>query len=93
MKPKFNPILDRVLILPDPSIEVTPGGVLIPDTAIEKPVRGTVVSTGPGKMKDPMTLKEGEVVLYNKHTGAPVNLEGVDYLIMRECEVSGVLDK
>lgn len=93
MKPTFNPILDRILVLPDPSVDITPGGVIIPDTAVEKPQRGTVIAVGPGKKKDPMTLKEGEIILYNKYTGAQVNLEGVDYLIMKESDVSGVLDK
>ncbi len=93
---KFKPINDRVVVKPAPAEEKTKGGIIIPDTAKEKPQRGEVVAVGPGKEgKDEkkMTVKTGDIVLYGKYAGQEMEFEGVDYLIMREDDVLVILDK
>ncbi|MBK8566375.1 MAG: co-chaperone GroES [Saprospiraceae bacterium] len=90
---KFKPINDRVVVKPAPAEEKTKGGIIIPDTAKEKPQRGEVVATGPGKDDKKMTVKKGDIVLYGKYAGQEMNYDGVDYLIMREDDILVVLDK
>ncbi|HMG14029.1 MAG TPA: co-chaperone GroES [Saprospiraceae bacterium] len=87
----MKPINDRVLIQPDPAEEITKGGIIIPDTAKEKPQRGQVVAVGPGKDDNKMTVKKGDVVLYGKYAGQELKIEGKDYLIMREDDILLVL--
>lgn len=89
----MKPINDRVLVKPAPAEEKTKGGIIIPDTAKEKPQRGEVVAVGPGKDGNEMTVREGDVVLYGKYAGQEIKIEDVTYLIMREDDVLLVLDK
>jgi len=83
----IHPLADRVVVEPSPAEETTAGGIIIPDTAKEKPQRGTVRAAGPGKKDEPTTLKEGDVVLYGKYAGTEVQIEGTDYLIMKESDI------
>lgn len=82
---------DRVLVEPAQAEEKTAGGIIIPDTAKEKPQKGTVVAVGKGKKDEPMTLKEGDKVLYGKYSGTEVIIEGKTYLIMREDDIYMVI--
>lgn len=88
----FTPILDWILVESSEVAHQTPGGIIIPDTAVEKPQKGTVVKSGPGKVKDPMTLKEGDNILFGKHAGMQIEgsligAPGKNYLIMKESDV------
>lgn len=87
----ITPLHDRVIVKPAPAEEKTAGGIIIPDTAKEKPQRGTVVAAGPGKKDEPMTVKSGDSILYGKYAGTEVSFEGVDYLIMRESDILAVI--
>ena len=87
----MKPIADRVIIKPAPAEEKTKGGIIIPDTAKEKPQRGEIVAVGPGKDGNLMTFQVGDIVLYGKYSGQEIHHEGVDYLIMREDEVLCIL--
>lgn len=87
----MKPIADRVIIKPAPAEEKTKGGIIIPDTAKEKPQRGEIVAVGPGKDGNLMTVQVGDIVLYGKYSGQEINYEGQDYLIMREEEVLCIL--
>lgn len=87
----IKPLADRVLIEPSVAEEKTAGGLIIPDTAKEKPQRGTVVAVGPGKKDEPMTVKEGDVVLYGKYAGTEININNTNYLIMRESDVVAIV--
>lgn len=87
----IKPLADRVLIEPSPAEEKTAGGIIIPDTAKEKPQKGTVVAAGPGKKDEPMTVKPGDVVLYGKYAGTEINVEGHEYLIMRESDILAII--
>ncbi len=84
---KLKPINDRIVIKPAPAEEKTKGGIIIPDTAKEKPQRGEVIAVGPGKDDVKMTVKPGDIVLYGKYSGQELSYEGADYLIMREDDV------
>ena len=86
-----KPIADRVLVEPSAAEERTAGGLYIPDTAKEKPQRGTIVAVGAGKKDEPMTVKEGDTVLYGKYAGTEVTIEGKDYLIMRESDLFAII--
>lgn len=88
---KMRPINDRVVVKPSPAEEKTAGGIIIPDTAKEQPQRGEVVAAGPGKDGNLMTVQVGDVVLYGKYAGQKVELDGVEYLIMREDDVLVIL--
>lgn len=92
MAKKFSitPLHDRVIVKPAPAEEKTAGGIIIPDTAKEKPQRGTVMAAGPGKKDEPMTVKAGDTVLYGKYSGTEISIEGVDYLIMRESDILAI---
>ena len=87
----MKPINDRVVIKPAPAEEKTKGGIIIPDTAKEKPQRGEVIAVGPGKDGNLMTVATGDIVLYGKYAGQELNYEGHDYLIMREDDILVVL--
>ncbi len=87
----MKPIADRVIVKPAPADEKTKGGLIIPDTAKEKPQRGEIVAVGPGKDGNLMTVQVGDIVLYGKYSGQEVNIEGHDYLIMREDDILVVL--
>ena len=89
---KLKPLADRVIIKPLPAEERTKGGIIVPDTAKEKPVMGEVVAVGPGKRGDdgkivPMEVKAGDKVLYGKYSGTEVTVDGEEFLIMRESDV------
>jgi len=85
----FKPNEDRVLVKPAEAEEKTAGGIIIPDTAKEKPQQGTVVAVGPGKKDEPVTIKEGATVYYGKYSGTEINLDGTDYLIMKSSDILG----
>ena len=89
----FKPINDRVVVKPAPADEKTAGGLIIPDTAKEKPQRGEIVAVGPGKDGNLMTVQTGDIVLYGKYAGQELNYEGNDYLIMREDDILVILDQ
>ncbi len=86
----LTPLHDRVIVRASQPEEVTKGGIIIPDTAKEKPQRGTVVAAGPGKKDEPVTVKAGDTVLYGKYGGTEITVEGVDYLIMRESDILAI---
>lgn len=88
---KIKPLADRVLIEPIPAEEVTMAGIIIPDSAKEKPLKGTVVAAGDGTSDEKMVLKEGDVVLYGKYAGSEIEFEGTKYMIMRQSDVLAVL--
>ena len=90
---KIRPLADRVLILPAPAEEKTIGGIIIPDTAKEKPLQGEIIAVGQGTKDEEMILKVGDTVLYGKYTGSEFEFEGVKYLMMRQSDVLAVLDK
>ena len=87
---KIQPLADRVLVLPAPAEEKV-GGIIIPDTAKEKPQHGKVIAVGEGTKDDKMVLKEGDEVLYGKYAGTELEEEGEKYLIMRQSDVLGIL--
>jgi len=87
----MRPINDRVVVKPAPADEKTKGGIIIPDTAKEKPQRGEIVAVGPGKDGNKMTVKKGDTVLYGKYAGQELSYKGEDYLIMREDDILVVL--
>ena len=87
----IKPLADRVLIEPAPAETKTVGGIIIPDTAKEKPLQGTIVAVGQGTKDEEMILKEGDVVLYGKYAGPELELEGKKYLVMRQSDVVAIL--
>lgn len=87
----IKPLADRVLILPAPAEEKTIGGIIIPDTAKEKPLKGEVKAVGQGTKDEEMILKAGDTVLYGKYAGTELDVEGTQYLIMRQSDVLAVL--
>ena len=90
MSISFKPLADRVLIEPAPAEKATASGIIIPDTATEKPLRGTVVAAGNGKVDEPMTVKVGDEVLYGQYSGTEIKLDGTTYLIMKEADIYGI---
>ena len=88
----IKPLADRVLLLPAQAEEKV-GGIIIPDTAKEKPLKGNVIAVGEGTKDEPMILKEGDEVLYGKYSGTELELEGTKYLIMRQSDVLAVFNK
>jgi chaperonin GroES len=90
-KVNIKPLADRVLVEPAAAETKTSGGIIIPDTAKEKPQKGTVVAVGPGKKDEPLTVKVGDQVLYGKYGGTDINIEGKDYLIMRESDIYAII--
>jgi chaperonin GroES len=87
----IKPLSDRVMVEPAAAEEKTAGGIYIPDTAKEKPQKGTVIAVGPGKKDDPTTVKTGDTVLYGKYSGTELQVEGKDYLIMRESDILAII--
>ena len=88
---KIRPLGDRVLVEPIEEKEQTVGGIIIPDTAKEKPQQGTVVAAGPGKKDEAMEVKVGDVVIYGKYAGTEVSVDGKDYLIMKQSDILAIL--
>ena len=86
-----KPLADRVLVEPAAAEQKTAGGIIIPDTAKEKPQKGTVVAVGNGKKDEPLTVKIGDQVLYGKYSGTEINFDGKDYLIMRESDILAII--
>ena len=90
-KLNIKPLSDRVLVEPAQAEEKTAGGIIIPDTAKEKPQRGVIVAVGNGKKDEPMTVKVGDNVLYGKYAGTEITVEGKDYLIMKESDIYAIV--
>lgn len=90
-KVKIKPLADRVLVEAAAAEDKTAGGIIIPDTAKEKPQKGTVVAVGPGKKDEPMTVKVGDTVLYGKYAGTELTIDGGNYLIMRESDIVAII--
>ncbi|MBN9383580.1 MAG: co-chaperone GroES [Chitinophagaceae bacterium] len=90
-KSQITPLHDRVIIKPAAAEEKTAGGIIIPDTAKEKPQRGTVIAAGPGKKDEPVTVKKGDTVLYGKYSGTEVRIDGQDLLIVREGDILAIV--
>lgn len=93
---KIQPLQDRVIVKPKEAEETTKGGIILPDTAKEKPIEGTIVAVGEGKTTDDgrlvkLTVKVGDTVLYGKYSGTEVKIEGEEYLIMRESDIYGIV--
>ena len=95
---KVRPLHDRIIVRRIEETEQKVGGIIIPDTAKEKPQQGKVIAAGKGKLNDdgklvPLDVKEGDLILFGKYSGQEIKLEGEDYLIMREDEVLGVIEE
>ncbi|MFN3343681.1 MAG: co-chaperone GroES [Flavobacteriales bacterium] len=88
---KVKPLADRVLIEPVQAESKTAGGIIIPDTAKEKPQRGRVVAVGSGKKDEPMSVKVGDTVLYGKYSGTEISIDGTDYMIMKESDIYAII--
>ena len=87
----IKPLADRVVVKPVEEQEMKQGSIIIPDTAKEKPQRGVVVAAGPGKKDEPVTVKAGDTVLYGKYAGTEIQIDGEDYLIMRESDILAIV--
>ena len=87
----IKPLADRVLVVPAPAEERTIGGIIIPDTAKEKPLKGEVVAVGNGTKDEEMIVKVGDTVLYGKYAGTELELDGTKYLIMRQSDILAVM--
>lgn len=90
-KVNVKPLADRVLVEPAPAEEKTVGGIIIPDTAKEKPQRGKVIAVGTGKKDEPLTVKVGDTVLFGKYSGTEISIDGNEYLIMRESDIYAII--
>jgi chaperonin GroES len=93
---KIRPLHDRVIVKREDEERKSPGGIVIPDTAAEKPIRGKVVAVGKGKIKDdgtvlPLDVKAGDTILFGKYSGQDIKIDGEEYLIMREDEVLAIV--
>lgn len=91
MSVNIKPLADRVLIEPVAAEQTTASGIIIPDTAKEKPQRGKVIAVGAGKVDEPMTVTVGDTVLYGKYAGTEISVEGKDYLIMKESDILAIV--
>lgn len=91
MNLKIKPLADRVLIEPQEAEEKTESGIIIPDTAKEKPQKGNVIAVGPGTKDEKMEVKIGDTVLYGKYAGTDINLGGTDYLIMKQSDILAIV--
>ncbi|MCF8353188.1 MAG: co-chaperone GroES [Melioribacteraceae bacterium] len=94
---KIKPLSDRVIVKASEAEEISKGGIILPDTAKEKPSEGTVVAAGPGRISDDgklveMKVKVGDKVLFGKYSGSEVNVDGQEYLMMRESDIFGILN-
>jgi len=97
-KVNLKPLADRVIVKPMEAAEKTKGGIILPDTAKEKPIEGIIVAVGPGKVTEDgkqvkLEVKEGDKVLYGKYSGTEVTVEGEEYLIMRESDIFAIISK
>ncbi|MDP4175431.1 MAG: co-chaperone GroES [Bacteroidota bacterium] len=95
---RIQPLGDRVIVKPAEAEEKTKGGIILPDTAKEKPIEGTVIAVGSGKVAEngtvtALTVKAGDKVLYGKYSGTEVTVDGEEYLIMRESDIFGIINK
>ena len=90
-KVNIKPLADRVIVEAAAAEEKTAGGIIIPDTAKEKPQKGKVIAVGTGKKDEPITVKVGDTVLYGKYAGTEVQVDGKDYLIMRESDIFAIV--
>tara|TARA_Y200000002_G_scaffold26423_1_gene19888 strand:+ start:2273 stop:2542 length:270 start_codon:yes stop_codon:yes gene_type:complete len=86
-----KPLADRVLVEPAQAETTTASGIIIPDTAQEKPQKGTIVAVGNGKKDEPLTVKVGDTILYGKYSGTELKYEGKDYMIMRESDILAII--
>ena len=86
-----KPLADRVLVKPAAAEQKTAAGIIIPDTAKEKPMRGEIIAVGQGKKDEPMTVKVGAKVLYGKYSGTEINIDGEDFLIMKESDIYAII--
>jgi chaperonin GroES len=91
MEINVKPLADRVLVKPAEAETTTKSGIIIPDTAKEKPMKGKIIAAGPGKKDEPTTVKIGDEVLYGKYAGTEINVDGNDYLIMRESDILAIV--
>ncbi|MCA1944024.1 MAG: co-chaperone GroES [Desulfovibrio sp.] len=94
---KLKPLHDRVLVKRLEGEETTKGGIIIPDTAKEKPMRGEVIAAGPGKTDDDgdhikMSVKKGDIILFNKYAGTEIKIDGVEHLVMREDDILAIIE-
>lgn len=90
-KVNIIPLADRVLVEPAEAETKTASGIIIPDTAKEKPQKGNVIAVGDGKKDEPLTVKVGDAVLYGKYSGTEINVDGTDYLMMRESDILAII--
>jgi len=95
---KLKPLHDRVLVKRLEEEEMTKGGIIIPDTAKEKPMKGAVMAVGPGKIGDDgkrtkLEVKKGDLVLFNKYAGTEIKIDGVEHLVMREDDILAIIEK
>ncbi|MEE2954332.1 MAG: co-chaperone GroES [Bacteroidota bacterium] len=90
-KVNIKPLADRVLVEPASAETKTASGIIIPDTAQEKPQKGTVTAIGKGTKENPITVKPGDLILYGKYSGNELNYNGIDYLIMKEADILAVI--
>ena len=95
---KLRPLDDRVVVKPQQAEEKTSGGIVLPDTAKEKPLMGKVISTGPGKLLDngkraDVAVKKGDTVLFGKYGGNDIKIDGEEYKILRESDILGIVEK
>jgi len=88
---KIQPLADRVLVEPSAAETKTASGIIIPDSAQEKPQKGTIIAVGPGTKENPVTLKKGDKILYGKYSGTELKHEGADYLIMKESDILAII--
>ncbi len=91
MKLNIKPLADRVLVEPAAAEEKTAGGIIIPDTAKEKPQKGVIVAVGPGKKDEPMSVKVGDTVLYGKYSGTEISIDNNNYLMMKESDIYAII--
>lgn len=90
-KVNVKPLADRVLVEAAEAETKTAGGIIIPDTAKEKPMRGKIIAAGPGKKDEPTTVKVGDTVLYGKYAGTEITIDGKEYLIMKESDIYAII--
>lgn len=91
MAVKIKPLADRIVVQADKAEDKTEGGIIIPDSAKEKPAKGKVMAVGKGNPDEPMTVKVGDAILYGKYAGTEISIDGKDYLIMREADVFAII--
>jgi chaperonin GroES len=92
MSTTFKPLADRVLIEPAAAEQVTASGIIIPDTAKEKPLRGKVIAVGKGKVDEPMSVEVDDTVIFGQYSGTEIKIDGKTLLIMRESDIYGIID-